>query len=168
MPVQQTAGFAISATSLLLTKNSMIFGHIFASRAVVKTSVSISSGTRTGWQVDHSPAGLFRLTWPRGKQNLSVSVVEKTTHNLDASELLWEFISRHSLGYWAVADFVLSTTTAPPFITHFTLLSTTLMSASRSPRHRVKPALLASRNAFSGNGEGSQIRVRYACRPSAA
>ena len=29
--------------------------------------------------------------------------------------------------------FVLSTTTAPPFITHFTLLSTTLMSASGSP-----------------------------------
>ena len=35
-------------------------------------------------------------TWPGGKQYLSEMFVGKTTHNVDASETLWEFFSRHT------------------------------------------------------------------------
>jgi polyhydroxybutyrate depolymerase len=35
-------------------------------------------------------------TWPGGKQYLPAMVIGKTTRNLDASEELWRFFSRHS------------------------------------------------------------------------
>lgn len=36
-------------------------------------------------------------TWPGGKQYLPAAIIGKTTRNLDASEALWEFFSKHSL-----------------------------------------------------------------------
>ncbi len=35
-------------------------------------------------------------TWPGGWQYLPVGIIGKTTENLDASEVIWEFFSRHS------------------------------------------------------------------------
>jgi polyhydroxybutyrate depolymerase len=35
-------------------------------------------------------------TWPEGMQYLPTIVVGKTTHNLDGSEVIWKFLSRHS------------------------------------------------------------------------
>ena len=36
-------------------------------------------------------------TWPGGKAYLSESIIGKTSHNMDASEVLWEFFSKHAL-----------------------------------------------------------------------
>jgi polyhydroxybutyrate depolymerase len=35
-------------------------------------------------------------TWPGGKQYLPAAIIGKTTRNMDASEILWEFFARHS------------------------------------------------------------------------
>jgi len=36
-------------------------------------------------------------TWPGGKAYLPESSIGKTSHNMDASEALWEFFSKHAL-----------------------------------------------------------------------
>ena len=36
-------------------------------------------------------------TWPGGKPSAPESLIGKTSHNMDASEVLWEFFSKHSL-----------------------------------------------------------------------
>ena len=35
-------------------------------------------------------------TWPEGMQYLPSAIIGKTTHNLDGSELIWDFLSRHT------------------------------------------------------------------------
>ena len=35
-------------------------------------------------------------TWPEGMQYLPSAFIGKTTHNLDGSEVIWEFLARHS------------------------------------------------------------------------
>lgn len=35
-------------------------------------------------------------TWPGGKQYLPSMIIGKTTRNLEASEVLWDFFSHHS------------------------------------------------------------------------
>jgi polyhydroxybutyrate depolymerase len=35
-------------------------------------------------------------TWPGGMQYLPASIIGKTTHNLDSSEVIWDFLSRHT------------------------------------------------------------------------
>ena len=34
-------------------------------------------------------------TWPGGVQYLPAALIGKTTHNLNASDLIWEFFSKH-------------------------------------------------------------------------
>ncbi len=35
-------------------------------------------------------------TWPGGRQYLPAALIGKTTRNLDGSEVIWEFVSRHT------------------------------------------------------------------------
>jgi hypothetical protein len=106
---------------------SYVSGNIFRFPAVC--TITDVSPERAGWLVSPCRAG-SRADHDRPK--IPESYFGLSLHR--------PTISPARAPYWPGVLLVLSTTTSPPFMTHFTLLSVTLMSESGSPSTATKSA----------------------------